>query len=66
MGATHVSGGLRQVEEKALPDPHPAALGSVGVELYQFQMRGLGTILSTPRRNGRGPDCSLKRLLIFV
>jgi len=29
MGATHVSGGLRQVEEKAPPDPHPAAPGGV-------------------------------------
>jgi len=30
-----------------------------------FQMHGL-EIISTPRRNGRGPDSSLKRLLIFV
>jgi len=30
-----------------------------------FQMRGL-EIISTPRRNGRGPDSSLKRLSIFV
>jgi len=30
-----------------------------------FQMRGLETI-STPRRNGRGPESSLKRLWIFT
>ena len=30
-----------------------------------FQVRGLETI-STPRRNGRGPDSPLKRLLIFI
>ena len=71
MGAIRVSGGLGQVEEKAPPDPHPAASGSVlrysgvGVELHRIQMRGLGTI-SAPRHNGRGPDSSLKWQLIFV
>jgi len=30
-----------------------------------FQMRGM-EMISTPRRNGRGPDSSLKRLLISV
>jgi len=30
-----------------------------------FQMRGL-EIISTPRRNTRGPDSSLKRLSIFI
>jgi len=57
--------GLRQVEEKAPPDPHRAVYSGVGVELYRFQMRGLGTI-SSPRRSDRGPDSSLKRLWILV
>ena len=37
-----------------------AVYSGVGVELYRFQMRGLGTI-STPQRNGRGPDSSPMR-----
>jgi hypothetical protein len=40
-------------------------LSSETAEAPCFQMRGL-EIISESRHNGRGPDSSLKRLLIFV
>ena len=59
--ATHISGGSRRVEEKALQDPHRAAYSDVDVILNEFQMGGL-EIISASRRNGWGPDSSLGRL----
>jgi hypothetical protein len=40
-------------------------LSSETAEALCFQMRGL-EIISGSRHNGRGPDSSLKRLLIFI
>ena len=57
--------GSGRIGEKAPPDPHRTGYSGTGVILYGFQMRGLETIL-VPRRNGRGPDSSLKRRWIFV
>ena len=57
--------GPERVGEKAPPDPHRTVYSGAGVVLYGFQMRGLETI-SAPRRNGRGPDSSLKTQRIFV
>ena len=48
--------------------PARPPLGSVSgadVALEGLQMKGLETIFAS-RRNGRGPDSSLKRLWIFV
>jgi len=41
MGATRVSGGLRQGEEKTPQDPHRAVYSGVGVELYPDTMVGV-------------------------
>ena len=54
--------GSGRVGEKAPLDPHRAVYSGTGVV---FQMTGLETI-SVSRRNGRGPDSSLKRRWIFV
>ena len=61
MGATHISGESRRVEEKALRDPRQAVYSGVGLALNGFQVRGLETI-SASRCNGRCLDSSLKRL----
>ena len=53
-----------------LPDPvtwRADRLSSKMALAPRLQMRGLETLwLSTTRRNGRGPDSSLKRFSIFV
>ena len=59
---TSASGG---VEEVGFPSFLPPVLWKVGRGVG-FQMRSLETIFGTPRRNGQGPDSSLKRLLIFI
>ena len=55
-------------EIAVLPDPVTWRVGRFSSEIAlapRLQMRGLETI-STTRRNGRGPDGSLKRLWVFV
>ena len=54
-------------EIAVLPDPVTWRVGrfSSEIALARLQMRGLETI-STTRRNGQGPDSSLKRRWVFV
>ena len=63
-----MSGGVELGEVAVLPAPVIWEDGRVSNEKGQgagFQMRTLET-KSLPRRNGRGPDSSLKGQLIFV
>ena len=55
-------------EIAVLPDPITWRVGRFSSEIAlapRLQMRGLETV-STTRRNGRGPDSSLKRQWVFV
>ena len=65
----YASVSMAEVDEiTVLPIPVTWRVGRLSSEMVlapRLQMRGLETI-STTRRNGRGPDSSLKRLSIFV
>ena len=61
-------GAVEADEIAVLPDPVTWRVGRFSSEIAlapRLQMRSLETI-STTRRNGRGPDSSLKRQWVFV
>ena len=66
--ATRVHSRVEEDKLNPLPDPITWRVGRCSSEMAlapRLQMRGLETI-STTRRDGRGPDSSLKRHWMFV